>query len=192
LFGFCLYLQKNSDMSKIKIQITGVSAELVLGNYMPADTTIFNDWQEFYRYNDIIHESQLLGDQVSEMDIRVDDEVAFKGLIPDTKFKKQKSFTPVMFPLALYLRTECAEMSVYQCEFETDNFDKEKLFLETQDYDRIFKVGNSFITNLLYDNVPFPLEYISGKRIGEICVLCRYNTGYLVPVYDAIKKLGSK
>src|ERR1035437_1453273 len=187
-----LYLQKKSEMSKIRIQLTGVGAELVIGNYMPKDSTIFNDWQEFYRYNDIIHEAQLLADQVSEIDIRQDDEVVFKGLIPEVKFRQQKSFAPVMFPMGLYLRSECAEMSIYLCEFEVDNFDRNKLYLETQDYNRLFKVGHSFITNLLYDNQTYTLEWISGKRIGEICLLCRYDSGNLIPLYDAIKKLGPK
>ncbi len=176
-------------MSKIRIQLTGVGAELVLGNYMPKDTTIFNDWQEFYRFDDLIHEAQLLADQVTEIDIRQDDVVVFKGLIPESKFCTQKSFTPVMFPMGLYLRTECAEMAVYQCEFEVDDFDKNKLFLETQDYDKLFKVGDPFITNLLYNDQPYPLEWVSGKRLGEICLLCRYDSGHLIPLYDAVKKL---
>jgi len=179
-------------MSKIKIQLTGIGAELVLGNYMPKDSTIIKDWQEFYRYNDILHESQLLADQVSEIDVRQDEEVIFKGLIPDAKMKPQKSFSPALFPLAMYLRTECAEMAVYQCEFETEHFDLNKLFFETQDYDRLFKVADSFITNVVYDQQPYPLEWISGKRIGEICLLCSFETGYLTPIYDAIKKLGPK
>ena len=57
-------------MSKINIQLTGIAAELVLGNYMPKDSTIFNDWMEFYHFNDIIHETQLLTDYISEIEIK--------------------------------------------------------------------------------------------------------------------------
>ena len=176
-------------MSKIKIQISGVGAELVLGNYMPKDATIFNDWLEFYHFNDIIHETQLLAEHVSEITICQDEENVFKGKIPEIKFISQKSFSPVMVEHALYLRTECAEQAVYECEFETDNFDKNKLFFETQDYDLLFKVGKSFITNILYDHQSFPIEWVSAHPIGDICLLCRFENGYLVPVYDAVKKI---
>ena len=79
-------------MSKIKIQISGVAAELVLGNYMPKDATIFNDWQEFFHFNDMIHETQLLSEHVSEIEIRQDEVEIFKGKIPDTQFQPQKSY----------------------------------------------------------------------------------------------------
>jgi len=179
-------------MSKIRIQLSGVAAELVLGNYMPGDATIFNDWLEFYNFNDIIHETQLLTDYVSEIEIKIDDAVNFKGKIPITKFLQQKSFSPVLVQNAMYLRTECAEHSIYQCEFETENFDKNKLFFETQDYDMLFKVGKSFITNILYDQQPLSLEWISAHPVGDMCVLCRFENGYLVPFYDAVKKIGLK
>lgn len=176
-------------MSKIRIQISGVGVELVLGNYMPKDATIFNDWQEFYHFNDIIHETQMLAEHVSEIMIMQDEEIVFKGKIPSIKFIPQKSFSPVLVHQALYLRTECAERAEYQCEFETDDFDKNKLFFETQDYDLLFKVGKSFITNVLYDHKSFPLEWVSAHPVGDICLLCRFENGYLVPVYDAVKKL---
>jgi hypothetical protein len=179
-------------MSKIKIQISGVAAELVLGNYMPKDATIFNDWQEFFHFNDVIHETQLLSEHVSEIEMKQDDVVVFKGKIPGTQFQAQKSFTPALVHQALYLRTECAEQSVFQCEFETENFDKNKLFFETQDYDMLFKVGRSFITGVIYDKLPQSLEWVSAHPIGNICLLCRYENGYLLPVYDAIKKLATK
>ena len=179
-------------MSKIKIQISGVAAELVLGNYMPKDATIFNDWMEFYHFNDLIHETQLLSKYVSEIVITQDEVEVFKGKIPDTKFQKQKSFTPVLVQQALYLRTECAERSVFQCEFETENFDKNKLFFGTQDYEQLCKVGKSFITGVIYNNLPFELEWVSAHPIGDICLLCRFDNGYLVPVYDAVKKLAVK
>ncbi|MDD4971641.1 MAG: hypothetical protein PHT07_19620 [Paludibacter sp.] len=179
-------------MSKIKIQISGVAAELVLGNYMPKDATIFNDWMEFYHFNDLIHETQLLSKYVSEIVISEDEVEIFKGKIPDTKFQQQKSFSPVMVHQTLYLRTECAERSVFQCEFEIENFDKNKLFFRTQDYDLLFKVGKSFITGVIYDTLPFELEWVSAHPIGDICLLCRYENGYLVPIYDAVKKLAVK
>jgi len=179
-------------MSKIKIRITGIGAELTLGNYMPRDATIFNDWQEFFHFDDLIHETQLLAEHVAEIEIRQDDVVVFTGKIPDTKFQSQKSYSPVLVPQALYLRTECAEQAVYQCEFEMDDFDKNKLFFETQDYDLLFKVGKSFVTQVIYDHQPFPLEWVSGKPVGNICLLCRFQDGYLVPVYDAVKKMAKQ
>ena len=179
-------------MSKINIQISGVGAELVLGNYMPKDATIFNDWLEFYHFNDLIHETQLLADYVSEIVINQDEVEIFRGKIPATIFMPQKSYSPVLVQHALYLRTECAERAVYECTFETENFDKNKLFFETQDYDLLFKVGKSFISGMLYDHQPFTLEWVSAHPIGDLCLLCRCENGYLVPVYDAVKKLGVK
>lgn len=176
-------------MSKINIQISGVGAELVLGNYMPKDATIFNDWQEFYHFNDLIHETQLMAGYVSEIVIKQDDVVLFQGKIPDTKFFPRKSFSPVLVPQALYLRTECAEQAVYKCEFEMENFNKNNLFFETQDYDLLFKVGKSFIVGVLYERQTFPLEWVSAHPLGDICLLCRCENGYLVPVYDAVKKV---
>src|ERR1035437_2319618 len=107
-------------MSNIKIQLTGVAAELTLGNYMPNDTTIFNNWEDFYHYNDLIHVSQLLPHHISEIEIQQDDKVIIKGKIPKTSYFPQKSFSPVLVHRALYLRTECAEHAVYKCEFETE------------------------------------------------------------------------
>lgn len=179
-------------MSKINIKLSGVAAELVLGNYMPKDATIFNDWQEFYHFNDLIHETQLLSEHVAEIEIQQNEEVVFKGKIPGTRLLPQKSSSPVLVQRALYLRTECAEQAFFQCEFETENFDKEKLYFETQDYDLLFKVGKSFIATVLYDKQSFPLEWVSAHPIGDICVLCRFENGYLVPVYDAVKKIGMK
>ena len=51
-------------MSDITIQFTGVAAELVLGSYMPKDATIFNNWEEFFHYNNLINVSQLLTDHI--------------------------------------------------------------------------------------------------------------------------------
>jgi len=84
-------------MSKIKIRITGIGAELTLGNYMPRDATIFNDWQEFFHFDDLIHETQLLAEHVAEIEIRQDDVVVFTGKIPDTKFQSQKVILPCWF-----------------------------------------------------------------------------------------------
>ena len=176
-------------MSNITIQLSGVAAELVLGNYMPKDSTIFNDWLEFFHFNNIIHETQLLSEYITEIEIKVDQVQLFKGKIPQTQFRQVKSFSPVLLQNTLYLRTECAERSVYKCEFETENFDKNKLYFETQDYDLLFKVGKAFITHLSYDQISYPLEWVSAHPVGDICLLCRFDNGYLVPVYDAIKKM---
>ena len=176
-------------MSTIQIKLTGVAAELSLGNYMPKDATIFNNWEDFYHFNDLIHVSQLLAEHISEIQIRCDGEVIFTGQIPESQLIPQKSFTPALQQNSLYLRTECAEQAVYKCEFEVDNFDKMKLFFETQDYDLLFKVGKSFLTKIIYTEKELTLDWESAKPIGNICVLCRAENGYLIPVYDAVNKI---
>ncbi|HLP04424.1 MAG TPA: hypothetical protein VK152_03245 [Paludibacter sp.] len=176
-------------MSRISIQFRGISAELVLGNYMPSDSTIYNNWEDFYHYNDLIHVSQLLSGHISEIEIRENDEMVFAGRIPSSQFRPQKSFSPVLFQDDCYLRTECAEEAVFHVEFETDGFDKNKLYFETQDYDMLFKVGNSFLSKVVYNDLSFVPEWKSGKPIGNICVLCRSDNGYLVPIYDAVNKV---
>ncbi|MDR3651336.1 MAG: hypothetical protein P4L34_00020 [Paludibacter sp.] len=175
-------------MSKITIYISGVAAELVLGNYMPKDATIFNNWEEFFHYNDLLHESQLLMEHISAIEIRQDDAVVFTGKIPAAHIREQKSSSPVLVSKALYLRTECAEQAVYTSEFQVESFDKNKLFFETQDHGMLFKTSNSFLSKVIYDDRELPLEWVSGKPIGNICLLCRFDHGYLVPVYDAVKK----
>lgn len=176
-------------MAKIHIQLTGVAAELTLGNYMPKDATIFNNWEDFYHFNDLVHCSQLLVEHISEIQITQDEQVIFTGKIPVTQFHAQKSFSPILLNRALYLRTECAEQAVYHCSFDIDNFDKMKLVFETQDYDMLFKVGQAFLSKILYDGKELELEWISGEPVGNICLLCRFENGYLVPIYDAVNKL---
>ncbi|NDP20463.1 MAG: hypothetical protein GZ091_05235 [Paludibacter sp.] len=176
-------------MSKIQIQLTGVAAELTLGNYMPKDATIFNNWEDFYHFNDLIHVSQLLVEHISEIKIMENEEVVFTGKIPIAHILQQKSTAPVLVERSLYLRTECAEQAVYKCEFETTDFNKMKLKFETQDYDLLFKVGKSFLSKVLYDNQELDLEWISGKPVGNICLLCRFENGFLMPLYDAVKRL---
>ncbi len=176
-------------MAKIQIRLTGVAAEIVLGNYMPKDTTIYNNWEDFYHFNDLIHESLLLGEYISEIQIREDGNLIFAGKIPEVHFKTQKSFIPVLSDGATYLRTECAEQeAVYKVEFETENFSRSKLFFETQDYDLLFKLGNSFLSAVLYDGVAYKPEWVSGKPAGNICLLCRCENGFLIPFYDAVNK----
>ena len=178
-------------MSDITIQFTGVAAELVLGSYMPKDATIFNNWEEFFHYNDLIHVSQLLTDHISAVEIKQDDVVVFSGQLSTTHIFPQKSTAPALQQQALYLRTECAEQAIYRCTFQTENFDKAKLRFETQDYDLLFKIGNSFLSKVLYDGTELSLEWVSAKPVGNICVLCRFENGYLVPVYDAVNKIAS-
>jgi len=178
-------------MSNITIQFTGVAAELVLGNYMPKDATIFSNWEEFFHYNNMIHVSQLLTEHISEMEIKQDDIVVFSGQLSPAHIFPQKSTAPALQQRALYLRTECAEQAIYSCTFEAENFDKTKLRFETQDYDLLFKVGNSFLSKVIYNDNELPLEWVSAKPLGNICVLCRFENGYLVPVYDAITKTAS-
>lgn len=179
-------------MSVITIQLKGVAAELCLGNYMPTDSTIQNNWEDFYHYNDLIHATQLITEHVSNIHIQKDDEVLFDGRIPDKALKPQKSFCPVMVQRALYLRTECVEEAVFEASFECDNFNISKLSVETQEYDLIFKVGKSFIQKLIYDGKTIELEWKSAKGIGNICLLCRFEDGFLVPIYDAVSKVEAK
>ncbi len=179
-------------MSKITLYIKGVAAELVLGNYMPKDPAIFENWEEFYHYNDLIHESQLLSNHISEIQILVDDESVFTGNIPASQFIVQKSISPVMVHRALYLRTECVEQADFQCVFDVGNFDKRKLFFETQDYDLLFKVGNSFLSKIKYEDVEIKPEWKKGTPVGNLCMLCRFENGYLIPLYDAVNKIERK
>lgn len=175
-------------MSIIQLKITGVAAELSLGNYMPKDTTIFNNWEEFYHFNDLIHVSQLLTDYISEIEIKQDDVIIYKAKIPKNQLKMQPSFSPVLKQKSIYLRTECAEQAEYYCEFESDSFDISHLFFESQDYDLLFKVGNSFLSTIRYDGIELNLRWVNAKPLGNICLLCRYENGFLVPIFDAIKK----
>jgi len=175
----------------IQIQLKGVAAELTLGNYMPKDTTIFNNWEDFFNYNDLIHQSLLMMEHVSEIEIKQDDKVIFTGKIPVAHIHPQKSISPILQNKGLYLRTECVEEAIFNCEFEAENFDKMKLRFETQDYDSLFKVGNSFLAKVMYDQTVLELEWKSAKPVGNICVLCRFENGFLVPIYDAVKKVSS-
>lgn len=177
-------------MDRIHITLKGIAAELTLGNYMPGDATIFNNWEDFYHFKDIIHCAQLMTEYISEIEIKQNDELIFTGKIPGSQLKSSKSFLPVMKQKGLYLRTECAEEAVFQCEFEAGHFDKMKLFFETQDFNSLFKVGNSFIQRIHYDQQVVELEWVKGKPVGNICVLCRYENGYLIPLFDAINKKG--
>ncbi|MDD2996012.1 MAG: hypothetical protein PHP99_07350 [Paludibacter sp.] len=176
-------------MQKIKISISGVAAEIVLGNYMPTDSTIMNNWEDFYHYNDLVHKSLLLADYVSNIAISVDGSEVYSGKIPANAFNAEKSIVPAMQERALYLRTECVENAVFECEFETENFDKQKLTFFTQDYDHLFKVATSFITEIRYENTKIELNWAKAEPVGNICLLCRFENGYLVPVYDAIRKI---
>lgn len=184
--------ENKTTMSKIQIQLTGVGAELVLGNYMPKDTTIFHNWEEFFHYNDLVHGSHLLADHIAEIEMKQDNALIFKGQIPASQFKAQKSASPVFVDKGLYLRTECAENAIYKCEFEVDDFDKMNLQFETQDYDMLFKVGKSFVTKMFYNDKALELEWVSAKPVGNICVLCRFENGYLVPIYDAVKRVANR
>ena len=178
-------------MSKINIQIKGVGAELVLGTYMPEELTIYDFWEEFFHYNDLVHGSHLLAEHIGEIEIKQDDALIFKGQIPASQFIAQKSTSPIFVDKGLYLRTECAENAVYKCEFEVDDFNKMNLQFKTQDYDMLFKVGKSFVTKMQYNDRVLELEWVSAKPVGNICVLCRFENGYLVPIYDAVKRIAN-
>lgn len=178
-------------MSKINIKITGVGAELVLGTYLPHDTLIFSNWEEFFHYNDLLHHAQLLVEHISEIEITKDGVPVYKGQLPEKAIVAQKSYSPVLEEGALYLRTECVEQCVYSCEFEADTIDLTKLVFESQHYDLLFKVGTSFLAQVKYDGQPLTLEWVSGKPIGNICLLCKFENGFLVPLYDAVNKVES-
>lgn len=178
-------------MATIKIQIKGVAAELALGNYKASDTTIMNNWEDFYHYNELVHQSLLLADHIKLINIEVDGKLLYTGKIPALQFEKQRSYRPHLMDQALYLRTECAENALFECEFEADSFDKTKLKFETQDYDLLFKVGEHFVAKLIYEDQELDLNWVSAQSVGSICVLCKYDQGFLVPMYDAIRKIES-
>jgi len=175
-------------MSKIQITIKGVAAELVLGNYLPTDKTIFTNWEEFYHYNDLLHVSQLIADYISEIEITKDGVSIYKAKIPAKQFTKEKSFLPVMTENGVYLRTECVENAVFTTDFEVENFEISKLTFSTQDYELIFKTGKEFVTTVVYENKNLDLTWQSGEPVGNICLLCGYKNGFLVPMFDAVTK----
>lgn len=179
-------------MSKVQITIKGVAAELVIGNYLPSDKTIFTNWEEFYHYNDVLHTSQLIADYISEIEIIVDEKIQHNGKIPAIQFKKEKSFLPNMTQNGVYLRTECIENAVYTIETEIENFDISKLTFSTQDYEHIFKTGKEFVSKVQYNNQLLEINWVSGEPVGNICLLCGFRNGFLVPMYDAITKKYAK
>ncbi len=175
-------------MSKIRITIKGIAAELVLGNYLPSDKTIFENWEEFFHYNSVLHVTQLIADYISEIEILKDEVQLYKGKIPANQFVREKSFLPNMIPNGIYLRTECVENAVYSIETEIENFDLTKLKFSTQDYELLFKTANDFVSEMLYDNNKLDLTWVSAVPVGSICLLCGYQNGLLVPIYDAVTK----
>jgi hypothetical protein len=175
-------------MASIKIQLKGVGVELALGNYPKTDTKIFEEWTEFFNYNNLIHNSHLIIEHLSEIIVTEDDIQVFKGKLSPSQLHKQISHTPAFEQGSLYLRTECVEQALYQCEFTTENFDISKLIFETQDFDFLFKTGKSFLASLKYKEQALELEWISADPIGNVCLLCRFENGYLVPIYDAVTK----
>jgi hypothetical protein len=179
-------------MGVVKIQLKGVGAELALGEYPKTDTKIFEEWTEFFNYNNLVHNSHLLQDHLSEVIITEDEIQVYKGKLTDCTKSVQKSFEPPFEEGHLYLRTECVEQAVYECEFTTDEFDINKLVIETQEYDHLFKTAKAFISNLFYDDELLRLEWLSADSIGNICLLCKYENGYLIPIYDAITKTTSQ
>lgn len=179
-------------MNKIQITIKGIGAELVLGNYLPADKTIFNNWEEFFHYNDVLHTSQLIADHITEIEIIVDGNVMHKGKIPARQFVKTKSFMPNMVENSVYLRTECIENATYKIEAEIENFNINNLQFLTQDYELIFKSAKEFISTIKYNDVDLQSNWVHGEPIGNICLLCGYQNGFLIPLYDAVTKKYSK
>ncbi len=175
-------------MSKIRITIKGIAAELVLGNYLPSDKTIFENWEEFFHYNNVLHVTQLIADYISEIEIVKDEKQLYKGKIPASQFDREKSFLPNMVTNAIYLRTECVENAVYSVETEIENFDIAKLKFRTQDYELLFKSAKDFVTEMMYDNNKLDLTWISAVPVGNICLVCGYQNGFLVPIYDAVTK----
>jgi hypothetical protein len=179
-------------MANIKIQLKGVGVELALGNYPKTDTKIFEEWTEFFNYNNLVHNSHLIVEHLSAVIITEDEIEVYNGKIKSFQLRHQKSHVPNFEQGGLYLRTECVEQAVYQCAFTTDRFDISKLIFETQDFDQLFKTGKSFLTNIHYQEQSLELEWISAEPIGNICLLCRYENAYLLPIYDAITKTTSK
>lgn len=176
-------------MSKIKIVMKGVGVEIVLGNYMPTDMTILNNWEEFFHYNDLIHTSQLLNDHLQEVSVFVDETPLMNLNLHKIPVIREKSFSPVLSQNSLYLRTECAENAIFQCDFEIENFKPELLKIQIQDYDGLFKTGQSFITSFIYDDIKLIPRWSSADPIGNICIICRHENGFLIPEYDCIRKI---
>jgi len=175
-------------MSKIQITIKGIAAELVIGNYLPSDKTIFTNWEDFYHYNDVLHHSQLIADHISEIEILIDDKQIYKGKIPAAQFIAEKSFMPNMVENAVYLRTECVENAVYSIETEIEDFSISKLKFLTQDYELIFKTAKEFVTQVQYNGKQLDLVWKSASPVGNVCLLCGFQNGFLVPLYDAVSK----
>lgn len=176
-------------MSLYHITIKGISAELVLGNYMPGDPTIMNNWEEFYRYDDLLHESCLLSDHISEITVETEGQQIFSGkstLIPRIQ---QKSYSPAFVSGNIYLRAECAEQAVYTASVETESFEINQLSFLVQDFDLLFKVGKSFVSGLKYKDRTLELQWQNATPVGNICLLCGFENGFLVPYFDAIKKI---
>lgn len=176
----------------IEITITGTAAELVLGTYLPSDKTIFNNWEEFYHYNNLIHETRLMADYITEIEIKNDNTLIYKGKIPTNKLIKAKSVCPALEDSKVYLRTECIENAIFKANFETTDFDLNKLSVRTQDYDAIFKSATDFVTELDYDGKLIAPEWLSAEPVGNICLLCGCSNGFLIPVYDAVSKKYAK
>jgi hypothetical protein len=162
-------------MGIVKIQLKGVGVELALGEYPKTDVKIFEEWTEFFNYNNLVHNSHLMLDHLSEVIITEDEILLYKGKLTSTKHSVQKNIEPLFDEGQLYLRTECVEQAVYQCEFTTNKFDITKLVIETQEYDHLFKTAKAFISNLLYDDELLKLEWLSADSIGNICMLCKYE-----------------
>jgi hypothetical protein len=89
---------------------------------------------------------------------------------------------------AVYLRTECVENAVYSIETEIENFSISKLKFLTQDYELIFKTAKEFVTQAQYDGKQLDLVWNSSTPVGNVCLLCGFQNGFLVPLYDSVSK----
>jgi hypothetical protein len=135
-----------------------------------------------------MHHSQFIADHISEIEILIDDKQIYKGKIPAAQFISEKSYMPNLVEEAVYLRTECIENAVHCIDAEIENFDISKLKFLTQDYELIFKIGKEFVTQVQYDGKQIELQWQSGIPVGNICLLCGFQSGHLVPIYDAVSK----
>ena len=189
-FG-AVWAAKLQTMKRLVIEIKGVAAELVLGNYEPTDLTIMNDWAEFYHYNNVMHDSLLITSHVRDVKINWDGETVFQGLLPSNQVVCQQTMIPALIDQSLYLKTECVEEALYVCEFDIEEFHLADVIFETQDFDQLFKVGQDFLSVIRYENQIKKPEWVSGKPIGNLCLLCQFTGGYFIPKYDAIAKVAN-
>lgn len=175
-------------MALVEVTMKGVAAELVLGSYLPSDKTIFANWEDFYNYNNLLHETQLVSEYIEFLTVKVNGVQVYTGKVPANLLCVEKSFTPVLLPNTMYLRTECVERAEFVAKFDADDFNIQGLKFHVQEYDGLFKTASAFLSSISYESKQLELVWSKAQPIGNLCVLCGFSDGYLFPVYDAVNK----